>query len=249
MLKNIIDIAIQAGSITLQYYHGDIVVDTKVDSSPVTAADLRANEFILHELALLAPNVPVVSEETPIPDYGQRKAWKEFWLVDPLDGTAEFINKLDDFTVNIALIRDGEPVLGVIFAPAKSLLYYAEKGAGAWKRRGVDNPERIFSNSPDKPGPLVVVGSRRHGTTELDEFLKAIQVQEKISIGSSLKFCLVAEGVADIYPRLGPTMEWDVAAGDCIYRNSAKIGQNQTSLRYNKTDLKNGNFVIGRVIG
>ena len=235
-----------AGDIILRHYNPSLKVNEKSDGSLVTAADIEANAYISAQLSSLDPSIPIISEETEIPSFKTRQNWSRFWLVDPLDGTSEFANHLDDFTVNIALIEQNVPVLGVIFAPAKNLLYWAEKSYGAWKKVGASQAQRIYSAEPNKVGPLVVACSRRHGVGELEEYLKDLVVEKMLSVGSSLKFCMVAEGTADIYPRFGTTMEWDVAAGDCIYRNSAPTGFRTTTLTYNKEDLRNDHFVIGR---
>lgn len=245
MIENIIDIAVEAGKIILKYYKTDFDIHQKKDQSPVTTADIEADKYIGAQLRQNYPEIPIISEESGIPDYDVRKNWNSFWLVDPLDGTKEFINKNGEFTVNIALIVDGEPILAVVYTPVLETLYYAQKGNGAWRKVKNEAPVQIFSEKADKNKPLRVVESRSHKTDELEQFLKDYTISERISAGSSLKFCTVAEGKADIYPRLGPTMEWDVAAGDCIYRNSARSGQHQSELRYNKPDLHNPNFVIG----
>lgn len=246
LLQEVTRIAKGAGEIILRHYEeASGVHRLKEDRSPLTAADLEANQYILEELARAAPAIPIVSEEAPLPDHDVRMRWERFWLVDPLDGTKEFLSRNGEFTVNIALVERGVPVLGVIYAPALRLLYRAQRGEGAWRQRGDAPPERIWSDRADVTRPLVVVESRSHGSPELDAFLSDLQVGERVSAGSSLKFCMVAEGRADIYPRLGPTMEWDVAAGDCIYRNSARSGAHTTSLRYNKPSLRNERFVIG----
>ena len=165
--------------------------------------------------------------------------------MDPLDGTKEFIKKRAEFTVNVALIDDGEPVFGVVQAPALDLLYWAVKGEGAWREQKGQPAERIYS-APAEPGAaLTVVESLSHPSPELEEYLKTIRVGQRVKAGSSLKFCWVAEGRADIYPRLGPTMEWDVAAGDCVYRQSGRDGERPSPLTYNKPDLRNASFVIG----
>ncbi|HXI22059.1 MAG TPA: adenylyl-sulfate kinase, partial [Gemmatimonadales bacterium] len=166
-------------------------------------------------------------------------------LVDPLDGTKEFIQRNGEFTVNIALIESGAPVLGVIYAPALDLLYYAGHGLGAWKRAGTEPPVRIVSRPPLPGHALRVAESRSHPSRELEEFLRTIPVAERVPAGSSLKFCWVAEGKADVYPRLGPTMEWDVAAGDCIFRNSGETVPRRSALVYNQPELRNQGFVIG----
>ncbi len=247
MLQEIIDTARRAGEEILTYYTDEVEVFTKDDDSPLTRADLAANRIILDALAAIDPDTPVISEETGTPPYDERKGWERFWIVDPLDGTKEFIKKNDEFTVNIALIEQEEPVIGVLYIPVSKQLYYAEKGKGSFRIDEGGQPQQIFSTPADRSKPLKVAVSRSHQSGSLEDDLKGkgIEVEEFIPAGSSLKFCLVAQGKADIYPRTGPTNEWDVAAGDCIYRNSAKEGQHSSPLRYNKPDLKNDGFLIG----
>lgn len=247
-LDEVIAIAIEAGNRILQHrknFHMREKGDHGDDTSPVTDADLAANQYITEQLPLLDRQIPIISEETKSADYETRKHWRRFWVVDPLDGTKEFVKGSDEFTVNIALVDEQEPVLGVIYIPAKDQLYYAEKGRGSWKRDGDRPAVQIFSSIPDLSKGLTVVESASHPSKELENYLKDLPVRQRISAGSSLKFCAVAEGRADIYPRMGPTMEWDVAAGDCIYRNSGRTGQRRTSFTYNKPSLKNDSFVIG----
>ncbi len=247
-LDQVTAIAVEAGKLTLKYRRDPRVAE-KGDhggaTSPVTDADLASNQYIVEHLTALDPRIPIITEESKSADYSTRENWRRFWLVDPLDGTKEFVKGSDEFTVNIALIDDLEPVLGVIYVPAQEVLYYAEKGRGSWKQKAGASPVQIFSSTPDLGKGLTLVESKSHPSPELEDYLKDLPVRERVSAGSSLKFCLVAEGLADIYPRMGPTMEWDVAAGDCIYRNSGRMGQRSSSLTYNKPTLKNGNFVIG----
>ena len=239
-------IAVEAGKRILKHFrHEPLLLAQKDDQSPLTQADLEAHHYIVEHLAALKPSLPIISEENSYPDYELRKTWVRFWLVDPLDGTKEFLKGSDEFTVNIALIEHQEPILGVVFIPGKNLLYYAAKSQGSWKQEARGPAMRIFSAVPNLSQGLVVVESKSHPSPELENFLKDLPVKERIIAGSSLKFCLVAEGRADIYPRMNPTMEWDLAAGDCIFRNSARVGQRRTSLRYNKPSLKNTSFVIG----
>jgi 3'(2'), 5'-bisphosphate nucleotidase len=240
-------LAREAGRATMIYYDGttDAGVRQKDDRSPVTLADEVAHGIILEGLHRLDPETPVVSEESEAASSEVRRGWRRFWLVDPLDGTKEFIKRRAEFTVNIALIEDGEPVLGVVLAPALDLLYWAVKGGGAWREAGAGPAERIHSSAAAPGTPLTVVESLSHPSPELEEYLKTIPVARRVKAGSSLKFCWVAEGRADIYPRLGPTMEWDVAAGDCVYRQSALHGERPSPLTYNKRDLRNTSFVIG----
>jgi 3'(2'), 5'-bisphosphate nucleotidase len=238
-------IAVEAGRATLAHYHEGVAVEQKGDRSPVTAADRAAHAIIVRALGDWAPTIPVISEEGEIPAYERRKDWRRFWLVDPLDGTKEFIQRNGEFTVNIALVEDGVPVLGVIYAPALDLLYYAGAGLGSWKREAGGQPVRINSRPPLPQHGLRVAESRSHPSKELEQYLSTLPVAERVPAGSSLKFCWVAEGKADIYPRLGPTMEWDVAAGDCIFRNSGADRPRRSELVYNQPELRNQGFVIG----
>jgi 3'(2'), 5'-bisphosphate nucleotidase len=240
-------LAHEAGRATMTYYDGAAPADVreKDDRSPVTLADEVAHRILLDGLRRIDPATPVVSEEAEAASYECRRHWRRFWLVDPLDGTKEFIKRRAEFTVNVALIEDGEPALGVVLAPALDLLYWAVKGQGAWREQKGGPAERIYSSTPKPGAPLTVVESLSHPSQELEEYLQTIPVARRVKAGSSLKFCWVAEGRADIYPRLGPTMEWDVAAGDCVYRQSGRDGERASPLSYNKPDLRNGNFVIG----
>ena len=244
-IDQLIDIAKQAGRETLKYYNEEVEVESKEDDSPVTAADMAAHNVIVPWLENFTPDIPVISEESGVPDYETRKSWSRFWIVDPLDGTKEFIKQLDEFTINIALVEDGKPVLGIIYVPALGVSYWGAEGMGAYKIDEKGGEEKIYSETARKHDPLVVAVSRSHGSDKQEAYLAELNVKDRISAGSSLKFCLVAEGKADIYPRLGPTMEWDVAAGDAIYRYSAREGEHESPLTYNKPDLKNGDFVVG----
>jgi 3'(2'), 5'-bisphosphate nucleotidase len=237
-------LAREAGRATMVYYDGAAEVREKNDNSPVTLADEAAHHILVDGLQRVDRDIPVVSEEGEAAPFDTRRGWRRFWLVDPLDGTKEFIKRRAEFTVNVALIDQGEPVLGVVVAPALDLLYWAVKGGGAW-REDQSGSERIYSSAPTPGTPLTVVESLSHPSPELEEYLRTIPVGRRVKAGSSLKFCWVAEGRADIYPRLGPTMEWDVAAGDCIYRQSGRDGERPSPLTYNKPDLRNTSFVIG----
>jgi 3'(2'), 5'-bisphosphate nucleotidase len=240
-------LAREAGRATMTYYDGAAAANVreKDDRSPVTLADEAAHRILVEGLRRIDPDTPVVSEEAEAAAYETRIGWSRFWLVDPLDGTKEFIKRRAEFTVNVALIENGEPVFGVVLAPALDLMYWATKGGGSWREERGGPAQRIYS-SPQAPGkPLTVVESLSHPSPELEEYLQSIPVARRVKAGSSLKFCWVAEGRADIYPRLGPTMEWDVAAGDCIYRQSGRDGERPSPLRYNKPDLRNTSFVIG----
>jgi 3'(2'), 5'-bisphosphate nucleotidase len=244
-LARLEEIARLAGAAILQHYTPEAGSTLKADGSPITLADHAAQRVIAQELRQWDPDVPVVSEEAERAPYEERQYWRRFWLVDPLDGTKEFISRNGEFTVNIALIEDGEPVLGVVYAPALDVMYGAAKGSGAWRTESDGARVRISHLPPHRDRPLTVVESRSHGSPELEAYLRTINVGERVKLGSSLKFCWVADGRADIYPRLGPTMEWDVAAGDCVFRNSAPEGQYPSPLTYNKPDLRNASFVLG----
>ncbi|MGH7579600.1 MAG: 3'(2'),5'-bisphosphate nucleotidase CysQ, partial [Gemmatimonadales bacterium] len=222
--SDVVALVREAGRATMVYYDGTTSADVreKDDKSPVTLADEVAHGILLEGLRRLDPATPVVSEEAEAAGFETRRGWRRFWLVDPLDGTKEFIKRRAEFTVNVALIEDGEPVFGVVQAPALDLLYWAVKGGGAWRERKDQPAERIYSAPPAPGTPLTVVESLSHPSAELEEYLKTIPVGQRVKAGSSLKFCWVAEGRADVYPRLGPTMEWDVAAGDCVYRQSGR---------------------------
>ena len=243
----VIELAREAGRATMRYYDGaeDAGVREKDDRSPVTLADEVAHGILVEGLQRIDPATPVVSEEAEAAAFEHRRGWRRFWLVDPLDGTKEFIKRRAEFTVNVALIEDGEPVFGVVLAPALELLYWAVKGGGAWREANGGTAERIYSAAPPAGTPLTVVESLSHASPELEAYLRTIPVARRVKAGSSLKFCWVAEGRADIYPRLGPTMEWDVAAGDCIYRQSGRDGERSSPLTYNKPDLRNPSFVVG----
>ena len=247
MIDDVIKISQKAGEAILTYYENEIEVKEKQDHSPLTKADLAAHRVIVDELQKLTPDIPILSEEGGIPEYHDRKKWKKYWLVDPLDGTKEFIKKNGEFTVNIALIENNEPVLGVVHIPAKKNTYTGSADRRSFRIEPDGKKEVIYSEQADLAKPLRIVCSRSHGSSDLDQVLagKGLKVGEKVPAGSSLKFCLVAEGSADIYPRLGPTMEWDTAAGDAVYRYSGKNGSRNSPIRYNKPNLKNEGFIIG----
>jgi 3'(2'), 5'-bisphosphate nucleotidase len=238
-------LAVAAGHAALQHYHSSVPVERKGEQSAVTAAARVSHAIIAEGLHHWDPTIPVVSEGADIPGSPERADWVRFWLVDPLDGTEEFIQPNAEFTVNIALIERGEPVLGVIYAPALDLLYYAGRGLGSWKRQGAGGPERIVSRPPQLPHGLRVAECRSHPSPELEAWLRTMPVSARVPAGSSLTFSQVAEGKADIYPRFEPTMEWDVAAGDCIFRNSGERAQRRSELVYNQPELRHQGFVIG----
>lgn len=212
MLEQICQLARDAGDAIMQVYQGEQPLDAtrKADDSPVTAADIAAHQVILRGLQMLTPDIPVLSEEAPQP-WDERQHWQRYWLVDPLDGTKEFLKHNGEFTVNIALIEQGKPVLGVVYAPVKKVMYSAENGK-AWKEEcGIRKSIKARDGRP----PLVVV-SRSHMDDELNDYLAELGDHQTVSVGSSLKFCLVAEGEAQLYPRFGPTCVWDTAAGHAV---------------------------------
>jgi 3'(2'), 5'-bisphosphate nucleotidase len=250
MLQSLIYTAQRAGGAIMAVYATDFAVRDKADASPVTVADEAAEKIILADLATIAPGVPVVAEESVaagrVPVIAER-----FFLVDPLDGTKEFISHRDEFTVNIALIENGEPVLGVVLAPARRELFWGDVRAGKAGRIDADPDGTMPSlgsaiQAREAPAQgLIAVASRSHRSPETDAWLANYPVSEFRSIGSSLKFCLVAAGQADLYPRLGPTMEWDTAAGQAVL---AAAGGKVTTLdgqpfRYGKPGFRNGNFI------
>lgn len=246
LLPAVLALAHEAGAVIEGLRTQPREVEAKSDGSPVSRADREGNRIIVAGLTALTPGVPVISEEADAPDRAARAGWTEFWLVDPLDGTKEFLAGTPDYTVNIALIRDGQPVVAVVFAPGHDVTYYAVAGEGSWRVRGTAGAVRIYAEPPAPGAALRVAESRSHGSPGLEDLLAGVRVKERISIGSSLKFCLVADGTADCYIRLGPTMEWDVAAGDCVFRWATRSGTPHPSpLTYNKPTLKNDGFVVG----
>jgi 3'(2'), 5'-bisphosphate nucleotidase len=245
-IEKINQIAIQAGKKIMEIYeHEDFskVVDFKTDHSPLTLADKESHKIIASGLTQLAPDIPVLSEEGKQLPYEERKHWSKFWLVDPLDGTKEFIKRNGEFTVNIALMDQGRPVLGVIYVPATGDLYYGSKESGAFKKDSKGNQTVLKVSS--KRSNLIAVGSRSHGSSEEEAILNKYGVKDFISKGSSLKFCMLAEGVADVYFRFGPTMEWDTAAGQAIVEASGGKMYNSIGkdFEYNKVSLKNDSFI------
>ena len=218
--RALIDLTRRAGDAILEVYRTDFDVQIKGDDSPLTRADLAAHRLIMHGLASLTPDVPVISEESSPPDFDVRKAWRRYWLVDPLDGTKEFINRNGEFTVNIALIEDHQPVLGVVGVPDKGLVYTGDTAAGEAFRHDGQGSEALHGRRMRDGAALTVVASRSHGGERLERYLEALggifPEVSRTPVGSSLKLCILAEGQADLYPRLGPTSEWDIAAAHAV---------------------------------
>lgn len=235
-INKIIALARQAGKIILEHYHSDYAVEVKSDDSPVTQADIAADKFIVEGLQKLAPNVPIISEE------GNKTlpaGSKSFWLVDPLDGTKGFISKSGQFTVNIGLIKNGKPTLGVVYIPTEDKMFWGEVGNGAF----CDGVAISCRRSPAEG--LTVVASKSHRSAQTDEFVAKLKVKEFLPAASSLKFCMLAEGKADLYPRFGPTMEWDTAAGHAILLAAGGTMTNidGSEFAYCKPDFRNGGFL------
>jgi len=247
MLETIAAIAREAGSAIMEVYAGeDFAVETKADDSPLTRADRASHAVIVEGLQGAFPDIPILSEEGREIPFAERCRWRRFWLVDPLDGTKEFIKRNGEFTVNIALIENGAPRLGVVYVPATGTLYAGRVGEGAWRQRAGERPGPIAPRMPAAAAGLAVVMSRSHPSAELDAYLRRIDVAEAVPVGSSLKLCAVAEGRADLYPRLGPTMEWDTAAGQAVVEAAGGqvLTASGTPLRYNKENLLNPWFVV-----
>jgi 3'(2'), 5'-bisphosphate nucleotidase len=246
-VARVVAVARDAGRAIMAVYARPFAVETKADASPVTAADHAAHRVIADALAAAWPDVPVVSEEGEIPAPETRAAWRRWWLVDPLDGTKEFVSRNGEFTVNVALIEDGAPVVGVVHAPAvgDGVTYWAARGLGAWRQEGDGAVERVVSRPPAPGQALVVAESRSHPSAELERWVAARPVARRVQVGSSLKMCWVADGRADVYPRFGTTMAWDVAAGDCVFRQSGADGERRSPLAYDPAELRNAGFVLG----
>ena len=244
LLLDVTALAREAGRAILEVYASSFSVQEKADSSPLTEADLRSEKLILAGLRRIAPEIPVLSEETGQSAWAVRRNWSRLWVVDPLDGTKEFVQRNGEFTVNIALVDNHRPVLGIVHAPALERDYFACEGIGAFRSdaRAAGRPIRVSRRGS---GAVRVVGSRSHRGSSLDGFLSRVGAHELVEVGSSLKLCLVAEGNADVYPRLGPTCEWDTAAGQCVLEQAGGqvLKLDGEPLEYNREDTLNPNFV------
>lgn len=248
-MHSIVQIAKKAGAKIMSIYALPFDVEIKSDNSPLTQADQAANQIIVDFLAKEYPDIPIISEETKLTEYGTRKDWNRCWLVDPLDGTKEFIKKNGEFTVNIALIENGRPVEGVVYIPAQRITYFTQDGK-AYKEDAEGSVKQIMTKQPDKH-KIVVMGSRSHSSPAVEAFVDQLKTRydevEFQAAGSSLKFCYIAEGKAHCYPRLGPTMEWDTGAGQAVVEKAGgavRIHDTQEPLTYNKPDLLNPFFVV-----
>lgn len=246
LLADVVTLARRAGDAILGVYGQQFEVTNKADQSPLTLADTQSHEVIVHGLRALTPDVPVLSEEASEIPYSERREWRRYWLVDPLDGTKEFVSRNGEFTVNIALIDGHEPVLGVVHVPVTNTTYTGARGAGATRQTGHEPAVAIRTTVP-APTPLRIVGSRSHRDAVLDRYLPRLEPYQLVAVGSSIKFCLVAEGSADFYPRFGLTSEWDTAAAQAVVEAAGGrvIQTDGQPLRYNaKAELLNPHFLV-----
>jgi 3'(2'), 5'-bisphosphate nucleotidase len=247
LLDPIVELAQQAGAAILTVYNSDeFSVEEKDDKSPLTAADMASHHAIVNGLTALTADIPILSEESAKLPYAERSSWQRYWLVDPLDGTREFIKRNGEFTVNIALIDAGVPVLSVVHVPVSGVTYLACQGLGAFKQEP-GGPRKAIRVRKLGDGPVMVVGSRSHRGESLNNFLDKLGKHDMVGMGSSLKLCLVAEGSADVYPRLGPTSEWDTAAAQCVVEQAGGFVTDTAMkpLRYNTKDsLLNPFFLV-----
>lgn len=245
--QDIVDLAKKAGDAIMTIYNQDFAVYDKKDASPLTEADLAAHHILVEGLERLT-NYPVLSEESSEEVKQERLNWNEYWLIDPLDGTKEFVKKNGEFTVNIALIQQGKPTFGVVYAPALKTLYVGDINQGAFKQEDGKNLEKITVRAkPAKTSDYIIVGSRSHQSEEFKAFIQDYPDADIVSMGSSLKLCLVAEGKADIYPRLGLTCEWDTAAAHAVVEAAGgQVLHAETGkpLEYNKEDPLNPFFIV-----
>ncbi len=264
LLLDAVEAAVAAGKEILEVYEGAFEVEYKEDHSPLTIADQKAHQTIVK---MLKPTgIPVLSEEGKNIPFEERSQWRDLWIVDPLDGTKEFIKQNGEFTVNIALVERGVPVLGVVYVPVQETLYFAGEGLGAWRKEKAahgaipdslsDLTDQSVALPETQERPYTLVGSRSHMNDETAQFLDEVRKShpdvEVMSRGSSLKICMVAEGSADVYPRFAPTMEWDTAAGHALARESGfevyQVKNEGEALRYNKEDLLNPWFIVKKRI-
>jgi len=249
-MKSLIDpvvaLAEKAGQAILEVYSSDFEVQSKDDESPLTQADLAAHHCIVAGLEKLTPGMPVISEESGLPDFEERSRWTRYWLIDPLDGTKEFVNRNGEFTVNIALIDNHRPVFGVVHVPVQNKTYIGCEGHGA-ERRDADGQTQSIHVAATSASPVRVVGSRSHRGASLDAYLENLGESDMIPMGSSLKFCVIAEGGADLYPRLGLTSEWDTAAAQAVVEQAGGrvVTLDGKSMKYNaKSDILNPFFFV-----
>jgi 3'(2'), 5'-bisphosphate nucleotidase len=245
-IEPMVELAITAGEAILKVYATDFGIQEKNDGSPLTQADMASHHRIYQGLKALTPDIPILSEESELPTFAERSQWERYWLVDPLDGTREFVNRNGEFTINIALIEASRPIFGVVYVPVINKIYFGCANYGAECRSDGADWEKI-SVSKKSAEPVRIVGSRSHRGSSLDEFLEKLGAYEMCPMGSSLKFCLIAEGAADIYPRFGPTSEWDTAAAQAVVEQAggSVVTLDGNPLLYNrKSDIINAHFLV-----
>jgi len=245
LIEPIVALAVQAGNAILEVYATEFDVQSKSDESPLTQADLASNQCIVAGLAELTPDIPIISEESGLPEFEERRQWNCYWLIDPLDGTKEFVNRNGEFTVNIALIESNRPIFGVVHVPVQNKTYIGCEGRGSELRDGGQVTKIQVSETSGVP--VRIVGSRSHRGSSLDAFLERLGESDIVPMGSSLKFCTVAEGNADVYPRLGLTSEWDTAAAQAVVEQAGGkvLELDGKPLSYNrKSDILNPWFVV-----
>ena len=246
LVADVVALARRAGDAILGVYGQQFEVTNKADQSPLTLADTQSHDIIVAGLRALTPDVPVLSEEASDIPYSERRQWQRYWLVDPLDGTKEFVSRNGEFTVNIALIDGHDAVLGVVHVPVTGTTYTGVQNVGATRQSGRDTAVRI-DTTKTAPTPLRIVGSRSHRDSVLDRYLPQLEPYQLVAVGSSIKFCLVAEGSADFYPRFGPTSEWDTAAAQAVVEAAGGrvIQTDGQRLRYNaKAEVLNPHFLV-----
>ena len=246
LIEPVVALAEDAGRAILEVYSTNFEVQSKEDESPLTQADLASHRRIVAGLETLTPDLPIISEESGLADFEERRGWERYWLIDPLDGTKEFVNRNGEFTVNIALIESNRPVLGVVHVPVQEKTYVGCEGVGA-ELRNADEPPRRIRVAAASGTPVRVVGSRSHRGASLDAYLACLGDHDMVPMGSSLKFCVVAEGGADLYPRLGPTSEWDTAAAQAVVEQAggSVVTLDGKPMTYNaKSDILNPHFFV-----
>ena len=247
LIEQLIEISKEAGEGILKVYNTDFDYQIKEDSSPLTKADTLSNHIICERLKILTPDIPILSEENSNIPFNIRSSWKQYWLVDPLDGTKEFIKRNGEFTVNIALIENNTPIMGIVYSPVKKKLWYGLKGHGSFIINNKQEPIKISKKEPSNE-IIKIVSSRSHANNEkLKNYLKQFEKYELVNMGSSIKMCLVADGTAHYYPRFGPTMEWDTGAAHAVVKyangNIYNIDTDE-ELIYNKENLLNPGFIV-----
>jgi 3'(2'), 5'-bisphosphate nucleotidase len=244
LAESLMPIAERAGTAIMRIYDAGFTVQHKDDNSPLTLADLESQRLILEGLARITPDIPILAEESAAAPWAERKTWRELWVVDPLDGTREFIKRNGEFTVNIALVVEHEPKLGIVAAPAQGIIFWGIAGVGAFSRLRGGDARRIQTTAPQQP--VRVVGSRSHPSPQTAAYLARLGPHLMSGVGSSLKFCLLAEGKADLYPRFGATSEWDTAAGQAVLEAAGGhvTRMDGHPMRYNcRESVINGDFV------